>query len=173
MLRSLSSGARFRRRMAHQVTGAPSTRFAPLVAGFRLPRDHSVRFPDSAAFVASSFQAFVGDFRPELLECRCCRLVRVTFGIVSIHGMDQAPANNLAFSDRTRVDTAHHEASLAAEWLRTWARERRRFNAEPDDPARSYNARNNYLCWAISFRIDYVSFPISGPVNYGVKNIGG
>jgi len=41
--------------------------FAPLVAGFRTPRDHSVRFPDSAAFVAGSFQAFVGDFRPELL----------------------------------------------------------------------------------------------------------
>ena len=33
---------------------------------FGLPRDHSVRFPDSAGFVASVFQAFVGDFRPKL-----------------------------------------------------------------------------------------------------------
>ena len=41
--------------------------FASLVAGFRTPRDNSVRFSDSAAFIAGSFQAFVGDFRPELL----------------------------------------------------------------------------------------------------------
>jgi hypothetical protein len=29
---------------------------------FCLPRDHGVRFPDRAAFVTGSFQAFVGDF---------------------------------------------------------------------------------------------------------------
>lgn len=40
--------------------------FAPLVAGFRLPRDYGVRLPDSAAFVAGSPQGFVGNFRPEL-----------------------------------------------------------------------------------------------------------
>jgi len=44
-----------------------NARFAPLVAGFRLPRDHSIGFPDRAAFVASSLQAFVGDLCPELL----------------------------------------------------------------------------------------------------------
>jgi hypothetical protein len=52
------------------------------LAGVRLPRDHSVRFPDSAAFVASSFQGFVGDFRPELFQRRRCRLMRVPFGII-------------------------------------------------------------------------------------------
>ena len=33
---------------------------------FRLPRDHSVGFPDSTAFVTRSFQGFIGDFRPKL-----------------------------------------------------------------------------------------------------------
>jgi len=64
-------------RRGHQVA-----RFAPLVGVFRLPRDHSVRFSDSAAFVAGSFQGFVGDFRPELFQRRRCGLVRVPFGII-------------------------------------------------------------------------------------------
>ena len=55
---------------------------APLVVGFRLPCDHSVRFADSAAFVAGLFQAVIGDFRPELFQRPRCRLVRVPFGVI-------------------------------------------------------------------------------------------
>jgi len=54
----------------------------PLLTGFGPPRNHSVRFPNSAAFVAGSFQAFVGDFCPELLQLPRCRLVRVPFGVI-------------------------------------------------------------------------------------------
>jgi hypothetical protein len=36
------------------------------LASFRLPRDYDIRLPDSAAFIAGAFQAFVGDFRPKL-----------------------------------------------------------------------------------------------------------
>jgi hypothetical protein len=53
----------------------------PLFAGSRLPRDDGVRFPDSSAFVTSSFQAFIGDFRPKFFQRRRCRLVGVPFGI--------------------------------------------------------------------------------------------
>jgi hypothetical protein len=49
---------------------------------FRLPRDHSVGFPDSTAFVARSFQGFIGDFRPKLFQRPRRRLVRVPFGII-------------------------------------------------------------------------------------------
>src|SRR5262245_58496022 len=52
------------------------------VAGFLLPRDDRVRFPDSAAFVARSFQTFVGDLSPELFQSQGCRLVRVPFCII-------------------------------------------------------------------------------------------
>jgi hypothetical protein len=49
---------------------------------FRLLRDHSVRFPDSAAFVGGSVQGFIGNFRPKLFQRLSCRLVRVPFGII-------------------------------------------------------------------------------------------
>jgi hypothetical protein len=52
------------------------------LASFGLSPNHSVRFPDSASFVASVFQAFIGDFRPKLLQFRCRRLVGVFFGII-------------------------------------------------------------------------------------------
>ncbi len=51
-------------------------------AVFCVPRDHGVRFPDRAAFVASSFEAFVGDFCPKLFQRSRCRLVRMPFGVV-------------------------------------------------------------------------------------------
>jgi hypothetical protein len=41
-----------------------SARFVLLFAGSSLPRGDGVRFPNSSAFVTSSFQAFIGDFRP-------------------------------------------------------------------------------------------------------------
>ena len=42
-------------------------KFLTTEAGFLLPRDHRVRFPDSATFVAGSLQTLVGDFRPRAL----------------------------------------------------------------------------------------------------------
>ena len=63
-------------------TGESLSVFAPLPASFSLPRDHSVCFPDGATFVAGSFQAFVGDFRPELFERARRRFVRVPFGVI-------------------------------------------------------------------------------------------
>ena len=62
------------------------------VAGFR-PRNHSVRFPDRATFVAGSCQAFVGDFRPQLFQRSRCRLVRMPFGIIRSPRHSQAPVN--------------------------------------------------------------------------------
>jgi hypothetical protein len=56
-----------------------AARFSALIAG---PRDHSVRFPNSAAFVAGSLQGIVGDFRPKLFQRPRSRLVRVPFGII-------------------------------------------------------------------------------------------
>jgi len=50
--------------------------------GILLPCDHRVGFPDSAAFVAGSFQAFVGDFCPEFLQLPRYCLVRVPFGVI-------------------------------------------------------------------------------------------
>lgn len=70
---------------------------APLVAGFRLSPDHSVRFPDSAAFVAGSFQAFVGDFRPEFFELPRGRLVCVPFGVIRSPRHWSGSRNWLAF----------------------------------------------------------------------------
>jgi hypothetical protein len=46
-----------------------------LETGFHLPSDYDIRFPDRAAFVACSFQAFIGNFRPELLRLPRCRLM--------------------------------------------------------------------------------------------------
>lgn len=60
----------------------PASYWPPLVAGLRLPRDHSVRFSYGAAFVAGSFQGFVCDFCPKLFQLRRCRLVRVPRGII-------------------------------------------------------------------------------------------
>ena len=52
------------------------------LAGFCLPGDHSICFPDGAAFIAGSFQTFIGDFRPELLQLCGCRFVGVPFSII-------------------------------------------------------------------------------------------
>jgi hypothetical protein len=69
--------ASFQRKAASARAAAAASQLV-----FRLPRDHSVRFPDSAAFVAGSFQGFIGDFRPKLSQRPRCRLVRVPFGII-------------------------------------------------------------------------------------------
>jgi hypothetical protein len=65
-----------------RVVGVSRRRGSWLVAGVGLPRDNSVRFPDRSGFVAGSFQAFVGDFGPKLLQRPRCRLVRMSFGVV-------------------------------------------------------------------------------------------
>jgi hypothetical protein len=57
-------------------------RLAAWLTALRLSRDHSVRFPDGASFVASVFQALVGDLRPKLFQSLGCRLVRVAFGLI-------------------------------------------------------------------------------------------
>ncbi len=44
--------------------------------------DYRVRLSDSAALVASFFQAFIGDFRPQILQRRGACLVRVFFRVV-------------------------------------------------------------------------------------------
>lgn len=54
----------------------------PALTGLCLSADHSVRFPDGTALVGRSFQGFIGNFRPQLLQCRRCRLMRVPFSIV-------------------------------------------------------------------------------------------
>ena len=81
-----AGGGRRRRRSREEVkrlvdeyyTGEESW----LVGAFRLPRDDGVRFPDRAAFIAGSFQAFVCDLCPKLLQRPRCRLVRMPFGAV-------------------------------------------------------------------------------------------
>jgi hypothetical protein len=52
------------------------------LTGFCLSADHSVRFPDGTALVGRSFQGFIGNVRPQLLQCRRCRLMRVPFSVV-------------------------------------------------------------------------------------------
>lgn len=49
-----------------KVAGVTADEESWLLAGCCLPRDHGVRFPDRAAFIAGSLQAFIGDFRPKL-----------------------------------------------------------------------------------------------------------
>jgi hypothetical protein len=56
------------------------------MAGLRLPRDHGVRLPNCATFIARSFQGFIGDFRPQLLQLLRRRLVRVPFGLIRSPG---------------------------------------------------------------------------------------
>jgi hypothetical protein len=45
-------------------------------------RPRSVCLPDSAAFVASPFQAFVGDFRPEFFQLPRGSPMCVPFGVI-------------------------------------------------------------------------------------------
>jgi len=52
------------------------------LAGLCLSSNHSVRLPDGATLVASPFQAFIGNFRPELFQLRRCRFVGVPFCII-------------------------------------------------------------------------------------------
>jgi hypothetical protein len=68
-----------------------------LVGAFRLPRDDGVRFPDRAAFIAGSFQAFVCDLRPKLLQRPRCRPVRMPFGIV------RGPRHRARFSQMSGI----------------------------------------------------------------------
>ena len=49
-----------------KVAGVTADEESWLLAGCCLPGDHGVRFPDRAAFIAGSLQAFIGDFRPKL-----------------------------------------------------------------------------------------------------------
>jgi hypothetical protein len=56
------------------------------LAGCCLSSNHSVRLPDGATLIAVPFQAFIGDLRPELFQLRRCRLVSVTFRIISSPG---------------------------------------------------------------------------------------
>jgi hypothetical protein len=60
----------------------PTTPPILLAACFSLPRHHSVCFPDGAAFIAGSFQAFIGDFHPKLFKRSRRRLVGVPFGVI-------------------------------------------------------------------------------------------
>jgi len=53
-----------------------------LGAGFGLLSDHSLGLANSAAFIAVSFQTFVGDFRPKLFHSPRRRLVCVPFGVI-------------------------------------------------------------------------------------------
>lgn len=78
--------------------GEPSPR--PHLTTLRLSRDHSVRFPDGASFVASVFQALVSDFRPKLFQSVGCRFVRVPFGFVRGPRHCRSPADG--FRERTR-----------------------------------------------------------------------
>jgi len=64
------------------VAGVTGGEESWLVGVFRLPRDDGVRFPDRAAFIGGSFQAFVCDLRPKLLQRPRCRLVRMPFGVI-------------------------------------------------------------------------------------------
>jgi hypothetical protein len=56
------------------------------LAGSCLSRNHSVGLPDGATLITVPFQAFIGHFRPELFQLRRCRLVSVTFRIISSPG---------------------------------------------------------------------------------------
>jgi hypothetical protein len=70
-------------RPASQCSGsAVRSGMGALMPVSRLSGDHGVRFPNGAAFVAGSFQGFVGDFRPEFFQRWCFRLVRVPFGFI-------------------------------------------------------------------------------------------
>ena len=51
---------------------------------FGLSADHCVRFPDGTTLVGRSFQSFIGNFRPQLLQWWRCRLVRVPFSVIRI-----------------------------------------------------------------------------------------
>jgi hypothetical protein len=75
-------------------------RLAGWLTALRLSRDHSVRFPDGASFVASVFQALVSDFRPTLFQSLGCRFVRVPFGIIGGPRHCQPPVDG--FGERTR-----------------------------------------------------------------------
>ena len=64
-----------------RVAGVNRRRGTRIVAGFCLPRDHGVRFPDRAPFVTRSFQHSLA-FRPRLLWLPRCRLMRRCSGVV-------------------------------------------------------------------------------------------
>src|SRR6516162_11962494 len=63
--RSKDQSGRVEAHYKREGGGGDRRRGTWLVAGFCLPRDHGVRFPDRAAFATGSFQAFVGDFGPK------------------------------------------------------------------------------------------------------------
>jgi len=53
-----------------------------LLAGFCLSAHYSIRFPNGATLIAGSFQAFIGNFRPELFQLRRVRFTRVPISII-------------------------------------------------------------------------------------------
>jgi hypothetical protein len=63
------------------------------LAGFRLrlPCDHGVHFPYSAAFAACSVEGFVGFFHPDFFQCACCCFVVCFPASRRVHGVDEAP----------------------------------------------------------------------------------
>jgi len=65
-----------------RVLSCLTTRYRARLARLCLSGDHRVCFPDSAALIARSFQAFIGNFRPELLQLCGCRFVGVPFSII-------------------------------------------------------------------------------------------
>lgn len=72
----------------------------------RLPRDHGVRFPDGAAFVAGSLQGFVRDFCPELLQFERRCLVHVSFGVI------RCPGHLISLLQLAGVSKTVHAAAL-------------------------------------------------------------
>jgi hypothetical protein len=59
-----------------------------LGVGFPLTRDHSVRFPDSAAFVAGSFQTSLATFAESFLRAQVVALCVCLSVSSGVHGLD-------------------------------------------------------------------------------------
>ena len=91
--RSKDQSGRVEAHYKREGGGSERRRGTWLVAGFCLPRDHGFRFPDRATFVAGSFQAFVGEFRPKLLQLPRCRFRRR----LESTAFARAPANSWHF----------------------------------------------------------------------------
>jgi hypothetical protein len=100
--------------------GSPAWGRPPRSAPLRLSRDHGIRFPNAAAFVAGSFQAFVGNFSPELLQLPRCRLVRMPFGVVRsprhLTRLRQmaATSDDTSCADTVASSTSSHQTSWPA-----------------------------------------------------------
>ena len=80
-----------------RVAGVNRRRGTRIVAGFCLPRDHGVRFPDCAAFVTSSFQAFVGVSPKAPLASALSPYASVFWRRSESTAFERAPANGWHF----------------------------------------------------------------------------